>query len=224
VTELEATLQRVESKLHESRDEAWQRSRERWRAARPDAHLTWGAELTGDAFIEKAEAAGAFGPGRVVVEVGPGYGRLLASALERGAEFESWAGIDLSQENVDHLEGRFGGESRAAFQVADVEEVKLDRPADAVLSSLTFKHLYPSFERALTNLGSQLSPGGVVLFDLIEGERRYFEEDEVTYIRWYTRDEVRELVERCGLELEAFDEVRHHPDMARLLVIARKPE
>jgi SAM-dependent methyltransferase len=223
VDALEAEVQRLETQLHESREELWERSRERWRAARPDADLTWGTELTGDAFIEKATAAGAFGPGKAVVEVGPGYGRLLRSAIDRGVEFASWTGIDLSEENVRHLEQSFDRDG-VGFRVADVEEVELDQPVDAVLSSLTFKHLFPSFARALANLAGQMAPGAVLVIDLIEGERRFFEPDGVTYIRCYTRDEVRELVGNAGLESIEFDEVRHHPDLARMLVVARKPE
>jgi hypothetical protein len=75
----------------------------------------------------------------------------------------------------------------------------------------------------LRNLGAQMRPGGVAAFDLIEGERRYFEDDDVTYIRWYTRPEIEEIVRRCGLELAAFDEVRHLPELSRLLVVATKP-
>jgi hypothetical protein len=100
---------------------------------------------------------------------------------------------------------------------------RLGEQVDAVLSSLTFKHLFPSFERGLANLANQMAPGAVAVFDLIEGERRYFEPDGVTYIRWYTRDEVRELASRAGLDSVEFDEVRHHPEMSRLLVVARKP-
>src|SRR4051794_26278280 len=186
---LEADVKRLETQLHESREESWDRSRERWRAARPDADLTWGAELTGDAFIEKAAAAGAFAPDKAVVEVGPGYGRLVRSGIEREVAFASWTGIDLSQENVSHLRATFDHDD-VDFRVADAEEADLGGPIHAVLSSLTFKHLFPSFERALANLAGQMAPGGVAVFDLIEGERRFFEPDGVTYIRWYTRDEV----------------------------------
>ncbi|MGH2953252.1 MAG: class I SAM-dependent methyltransferase [Solirubrobacterales bacterium] len=206
-----------------SRGDAWDRSRERWRAAKPDAHLTWGAELTGDAFIDKAAAQSAFGPDRRVLEVGPGYGRVLRSCLEREIEFESWLGVDLSADNVAFLGQQFADE-RIRFIEADVERVVLDQPVDTVLSSLTFKHLYPSFEAALANLAPQLRPGGLVLFDLVEGERSYFEEDDVTYIRWYPRDEVDEIVHRAGLEPVGFDEVQHHPDITRLLVVARRPD
>jgi SAM-dependent methyltransferase len=206
------------------RGDAWGRSRERWRAAKPDPDLTWGAELTGDAFIEKAGEHGAFGPERRVLEIGPGYGRLLRSAVERGAPFESWLGVDLSADNVAHLTAQLGDGERIRFVEADVEQVKLEQPVDTVVSSLTFKHLYPTFEAGLTNLAPQLRPGGLAVFDLIEGERSYFEEDDVTYIRWYSRDEIDEILGRAGLERIAFDEVQHHPDITRLLVVARRSD
>jgi SAM-dependent methyltransferase len=205
-----------------SRGADWARSRERWRAARPDAALTWGVELSGDAFVARAAAHGAFGPDRRVLEVGPGYGRLLRSCLEGGLEFESWLGVDLSAANVEFLAQTFAGE-RVRFIEGDVERVALDQPVDTVISSLTFKHLHPSFEAALVNLAPQLRGGGLVVFDLIEGRRSYFEDDGVTYIRWYSRDEITEIVARAGLEPVAFDEVQHHPEIARLLVVARRP-
>jgi SAM-dependent methyltransferase len=219
---LESRIAALETGLHESRDEGWERSRERWRAASPTANLTWDAEIGGDAFIEKAEQHGAVGAGRRVLEVGPGYGRLLGAALERDSGFESWTGIDLSAENVAFLSERFGRDG-IRFIEADIEKVRLPDPVDAVISSLTFKHLYPSFEAALVNLAGQLRAGAVVAFDLIEGQRRYFEDDGVTYIRWYARDEIDAIIEGAGLERVAFDEVRHHPDVTRLLVVARKP-
>jgi len=219
---LESRVESLETQLHESREEAWERSRTRWRAAEPTANLTWDVRLTGDAFIDRAEHYGAFADGRRVVEVGPGYGRLLATALGRGLPFASYTGVDLSERNVAHLSETFEDE-RVSFVREDVEEVRFAEPVDAVVSSLTFKHLFPSFERALRNLAGQMAAGGVVLFDLIEGSRRFFEDDGVTYIRWYVREEIEGLLGACGLQLVAFEEVRHHPTLARLLVVARKP-
>lgn len=219
---LERRVESLETQLHESREEAWERSRTRWRAAEPTANLTWDVSLTGDAFIDRAEHHGAFGEGRHVVEVGPGYGRLLGTTLGRGLAFAAYTGVDLSEQNVAHLSRTFQDE-RVSFVREDVEEVRFAEPVDAVLSSLTFKHLFPSFEPALRNLASQMAAGGVVLFDLIEGSRRFFEDDGVTYIRWYERDEVEGLLGACGLDLVAFEEVRHHPTLARLLVVGRKP-
>jgi SAM-dependent methyltransferase len=206
----------------EARDDRWERSRARWRAARPDAGLTWGVELSGDEFVERAAAHGAFGAGRTVLEVGPGYGRLLRSALDGGHEFSRWIGLDLSEANVAHLRGAFDDE-RVEFRHADAESADLGESVDTVVSSLTFKHMFPSFEGLLANVARQVSPGGLVLFDLIEGERRYFEDDGVTYIRHYLRAEIEQILEANGLELVAFEKVQHHPDLVRLLVVARRP-
>jgi SAM-dependent methyltransferase len=222
IHQLERRVESLETQLHESREEAWERSRTRWRAAEPTPNLTWGVELTGDAFVDRAEHHGAFGDGKHVVEIGPGYGRLLATVAERAFPFAAYTGVDLSETNVRHLTERFPDE-RISFVCEDVERVRFDRPVDAVLSSLTFKHLFPSFGRALSNLAAQMAPGGVVLFDLIEGSRRYFEDDGVTYIRWYERAEIEQILTACGLRLVTFEEVLHHPSLARLLVVGRRP-
>jgi SAM-dependent methyltransferase len=221
IHQLERRVESLETQLHESRDEAWERSRARWRAAEPTPNLTWDVHLTGAAFVEAAERHGAFGEQRRIVEVGPGYGRILRTALERDVPFLSYTGVDLSERNVAHLSEAFD-DPRVSFVQADVEEVRFDEPVDTVLASLTFKHLFPSFGKAVTNLASQMTERGLVIFDLIEGSRRFFEEDNVTYIRWYERGEVEELLHASGLDLVAFEEVRHHPTLARLLVVGRR--
>jgi SAM-dependent methyltransferase len=223
IHQLERRVESLETQLHESREEAWERSRTRWRAAEPTANLTWDVRLTGDVFIDAAERHGAFGEDRRVVEVGPGYGRLLGTVLERRLPFLSYTGVDLSEQNVAHLTGRFA-DPRVSFVHADVEEVRLEQPLHTVMSSLTFKHLFPSFERTLLNLAGQMAGGGVVLFDLIEGSRRFFEDDGVTYIRWYERGEAEAMLDACGFDVVGFEEVRHHPTLARLLVVGRRRE
>jgi SAM-dependent methyltransferase len=221
-SDLAGRMESLETRMLESREQLWERSRVRWRATKPTTGLTWGIELDGGPFVSKAAEHGAVGPTRRVLEVGPGYGRLLAACLERGDSFSSYVGVDLSEDNVRHLRERFS-QDNITFVNADVETVEVDEPVDAVISSLTFKHLFPSFEAALTNLSGQLRPGGVVAFDLIEGRRRYFQDDGVTYIRWYARDEIESILAATGLDLVTFDEVRHLPDLTRLLVVARKP-
>jgi SAM-dependent methyltransferase len=221
-SDFEQRLEVLETQLHESREETWERSRTRWRETGPTTNLTWGVEVGGEAFVAKAAEHGALGAGRRVLEIGPGYGRLLAACLERGASFGSYIGVDLSPENINHLRKRFP-QDNVAFVQADIESVDVGEPVDSVISSLTVKHLFPSFEPALRNLAGQMRPGALAVFDLIEGHRRYFAEDGVTYIRAYSRPEVEEILKVTGLELVAFDEVRHLPDYLRLLVVARKP-
>lgn len=221
IDDLHARIDELEERLAESRDETWERSRTRWREASPTSNLTWDTELTGDAFIEKVAATGAFGPETDVLEIGPGYGRLLRACLDAGVGFRTYVGVDLSAENVAHLKQRFGTDM-VSFINADIETLELDSDVDLVLSSLTLKHLYPSCERALANVSSRLRPGGRLVFDLIEGERRRWEHDNVTYIRSYSRVEVREILGRIGFTDISFDEVTHCPGRTRMLVVARR--
>ena len=158
-----------------------------------------------------------------MLEIGPGYGRLLKSVLEQGVPFKSYLGVDISLQNIDYLKEAFKGQN-ISFLHGDVENIILDKSFNIMFSSLKFKHLFPSFEKALKNVSRNLVDGGWVFFDLIEGDKRYFEADEVTYIRHYTRQEINEILQRSYLTLVAFDEVMHDEDHVRLLVIGRKLE
>ena len=214
---------RNRSRRLERSGDARELARSRWRSTPPSTALTWGASVTGDAFVSRALAHDAFGPDRAVLEVGPGYGRILRSCLERSAPFRTYTGLDLSAENVRHLRGEFH-DPRVTFVEGDAETAELPAPVDTILSSLTFKHMYPSFATALANLAGQLSARGLVLFDLIEGSRRYFHWDQTTYLREYSRPEIADLLRGASLEPVAFDTVVHDRAHQRLLVVARVPQ
>jgi SAM-dependent methyltransferase len=220
VQALEDRIDQLEARLQESREQTWARSRQRWKNVLPDVHLTWARELDGDAFIAGVEQRGAFTPETRILEIGPGYGRLPASFLARGVPFAAYTGVDISAANVDFLRGRFD-DPRMSFVHHEVEDVTLDGTYDLLISSLTLKHLYPSFEAALENCTKYLIPGAWLIFDLIEGTGRHFEPDSVTYVRSYTRDEVREILTRLNLELVGFDTVTHTPGFQRLLTVAK---
>jgi SAM-dependent methyltransferase len=199
-----------------------ERAKRRWREASPEAGLAWGEQVSGEPAVEAADSYGLFGPEAIVVEIGPGYGRILSAALGRGVAFRRWIGVDLSEQNVQHLRGTFD-DPRIEIVHGDAESVDVGEPIDSALSFLTFKHIYPSFQAALANLGGQLRPGGTIAFDLIEGSRRYFHRDNHTFMREYTRDEAAEIVGAAGLELVAIDEVVHAPGRTRMLIVARRP-
>jgi SAM-dependent methyltransferase len=209
-------LDELETLILEDADGRHDRAQATWRAALPNTDLTWGRSVAGDAFVAKALEHGAFGEGKTILEIGPGYGRLLDAAARRRVPFDRWVGVDLAERNVAHLRQRF---PEQRFIHADAESVDLDAPVDAVVSSLTFKHVHPSFEPLLHNVAGSLNPDGVVVVDLIEGHRRYFH-GGTTYIRWYTRDEIAGIFGRSGLTVD-FDEVEHDPDHRRLLAIGR---
>jgi SAM-dependent methyltransferase len=212
----------------ESRAQVRERSKSRWRQATPSKGLTWGKFVTGDAFIERVESYGAFGADKRVLEIGPGYGRLLRACLERRTPFSSYTVIDLSENNIAYLSSEFSAPGVTTV-VGDAESVQLDERFDLVMSSLTFKHLFPDFALALKNSAAHLEGAGWIFFDLIEStlvdrvsrSTRYFQ-NESTYLRRYTRREVGEILEALALDLVAFDKVSHDPDNQRMLVVARK--
>jgi SAM-dependent methyltransferase len=193
-----------------------EQARDSWKDLPPDPALTWGLELTGDAFITKAVEYGLHG---TVLEVGPGYGRLLEAAQRLGAPFDKWVGIDLSPQNVEHLQSRW---PEHRFEVADAETITIEEPVDTIVSSLTLKHVFPSFEKLLHNLTRSLAGDGVVVIDLIEGQHlRHFEPERRNFIRSYSTSQVRDIFDRCGLSA-TFDRVEHAPGWERLLVAGRR--
>lgn len=215
-------------RLGESRAQVRDRSKTRWRQAKPSEALTWGRSVTGDAFIERVEAYGGFGADKQVLEIGPGYGRLLRACLDRRTPFGSYTVVDLSEHNIAYLRRQFP-DPRVTTVVADAEGMSLTGRFDLVLSSLTFKHIFPDFTLALRNSAVHLEDEGRIFFDLFESTvvdrlfrtARYFE-NETTYIRRYTRREVGEILDAVGLDLVGFDTVRHDADNPRMLVVARK--
>ena len=200
-----------------------ERSRKRWQTSQPDAKLTWGKKLSGDNFISKVNSYAGFGLNKAILEIGPGYGRLLRSCLRLNMPFSQYVGLDISKENINYLRNTFTYDN-VSFIQGDVENISFSTKFDRVLSSLTFKHFFPSFEKALRNIVNYVNPGGMFFFDLNEGKKRYFEGDGATYIRWYTRKEVREILSRLSLQLVAFDQVQHVRNYLRLFVIAKRPD
>ena len=126
---LHERIDQIEAELRALEPGGWERSRERWRYVHPDAGLTWGLELTGDGFIAKVAEYDAFRPDTSILEIGPGYGRLLKACLDRGVEFDEYLGVDISPLNVEHLRRRFT-DPRTTFIVADAEAMELDKRYD----------------------------------------------------------------------------------------------
>ena len=208
--------------FHDAGRDPHERSRFRWRRAAPRHGLTWGKEVTGEAFIAKAEQYGAFAPENAILEIGPGYGRLLREAFRRGLPFREYVGVDVSAQNAAHLRAQFGRED-VHILLGDIESIRMDRRFDAVLSSLTFKHLYPSFETALRNVKRHLNDTGVVIFDLLEGDQAGFlPPHHLIFLRAYSRAEVAQVLSNIELELVSFDDIQHDSEHTRLLVVARK--
>jgi len=219
--QLQQRLTLLENKFYGSQDELERDAKRRWQHSHPDQALTWSQQLPGTAFIRLAARYDLFGPDRNILEIGPGYGRLLTAMQQDSLPLAYYLGVDISPNQVQHLCGQFGA-PQIEFLCADVETFAVDRQFDSVLSSLTFKHLFPSFRKAMENVGRHLRPGGRGCIDFIEGDRRLFEEDGVTFIRQYRRDEIADLMDSAGFEVIAFEQVTHADSFTRLVAIVEK--
>jgi SAM-dependent methyltransferase len=199
--------------------DAQARSQSRWRAARPEVDLTWNESLSGQPFVAKIAQHANLDERTRLLEIGPGYGRLLNAYLEQGLPFASYTGLDLSEHNVAYLTDRFASDPRISFIQGEVSSAEVPE-FDVGYSSLVFKHFYPTFEPALVNLARSLSDHGLLVFDLLEGKRTYFEHDDTTYVHCYEPDDVTPIVAAAGLRVRDFDHVEHGPGQIRLLVVA----
>jgi SAM-dependent methyltransferase len=221
ITSLQKRIELLNELLLESKEESWERSRKRWKQSKPTVSVTWNKEISGDNFITKVQSYNAFQPEKSILEIGPGYGRLLKSCLKHNVPFKDYFGVDISKENIKYLREKFTGRN-IHFIHGDIETILLPKTFDLVLSTLTFKHLYPTFENALRNITKFMNPNSMLFFDLIEGKKKYFENDGVTYIRFYSQPEVLRILRNFDLEFIAFDRVEHDRNRPRLLVVARK--
>jgi len=217
IHEIRAHIERLETKLHESREDLISDAKSRWKSSNPDEHLTWGFELTGDAFIEQLSSRNLISENSSLLE----YGRLMLSIQKMNLGYGNYLGLDISPNQVTYLTEKFGNEN-TKYMHGDMEEVSLDGEYDLLFSSLTFKHIYPSFEKGLNNLGKSIKPGGHAVVDFIEGNRRVFEKDQVTYVRSYSKGQLTDLFGACGFKEPVFDYVDHAQGFQRLLVIAEK--
>jgi SAM-dependent methyltransferase len=208
--------------VDEDDDRSRERARERWQTAEPAVDLTWGMRLSGQAFMAKVAEYTRLEDHVRLLEVGPGYGRLVESLLELRLAFASYVGLDLSERNVEHLRRQFA-DPRLTFVAGDVENAAIP-PFDVGYSSLTLKHLYPTFEAAARNIAASLVPDGRFIFDLIEGTTSFFEHDDQTFVRRYERPEIEAILDRAGMDVAAWDIVKHDDDIRhdRLLVVASR--
>jgi SAM-dependent methyltransferase len=203
-------------------------SQERWRREEP-AGLTWGAMLTADSLWDLYCRYRKFSTRDRILEIGAGYGRILDTAIDRRIPFAEFVGLDLSEDRVRKLRERFRLDT-VRFAAGDAAVWRDGQPFDVILSSATFEHLYPDCRNALTNLRAQLGAGGQIMIDFIKTVKpsAEFEPDTGAYVRAYTREELREFFEDCGLTVDSLETCSlgigaHGKPIERFLVTARPP-
>ena len=187
--------------------------------------------MAGDAFVEVVLARVALGVAATIVEIGPGYGRLLDALLRRGAPFARYIGVDISAARIGRLRERFQ-DPRIEFVEGDVlAGLSLDAAADLTIASAVFEHLYPDFSGALDAIARSTRPGGGIAVDFIrddadvEKSAAWF--DRETYLRMYSTAELRARLEQSGFELTDTARISFGRDVldreiTRTVVVGRK--
>jgi phospholipid N-methyltransferase len=188
-------------------------SQERWRGDEADPHLTWGRIFSGDSFVDALLKHYQFSPDHYICEIGPGYGRLLKTILERRLPFKKYTGVELSEDRVRKLSARFGSEC-IEFVAADVATVRLSRVCDLVFSSSTFEHLFPDCSMALKNLvDHNLGDRGQLAIDFIQFDEAMHHEDQAfephsrAFVRTYSCRELERFYLDRGLSSIKFDSI-----------------
>ncbi len=190
-------------------DELARRAQHRWRAAEPDTSLTWGILLTGDSFIEVVQRFHKFRAGTRIVELGPGYGRLLRSIQHFSLPFEHYLALDVSDLRTRKLRRNFEQKTRRLqFETGNCATYEFQQTFDIAISAILFERLFPSMRETLLNLARCLNPGGMAFIDFIAVEpemltsRAYFEDDIYrAYLRIYSRQEIHRFFQEAGFRI-----------------------
>jgi SAM-dependent methyltransferase len=180
-------------------------SQRRWRGDEGAAGLTWGRVMTGDSLWDLYQKTREFRPTDKILEIGPGYGRLLRTAIERKIPFASYTAVDLSDARVQRLRNEFG-DGNTHFIQGDIDSWVGDTVFDIVICSATFEHLHPDCRNALTNIRGQLSSQGRVYIDFLRYEANdYVFESTGTYVKKYSRETLVAIFNECGYDVRAIE-------------------
>lgn len=120
-----------------------------------------------DAAMERFYVETAGGPGRSVLELACGSGRITAPLAASGADV---TGIDLSATMLDRAKAALAERGlEADLQVGDIRDLDLGRRFNAVViaaNSLLHLHTRDDFEAAFGMVRRHLAPGGRFAFDV----------------------------------------------------------
>jgi cyclopropane-fatty-acyl-phospholipid synthase len=133
---------------------------------RDDETLAKALERKFDWAIEKCE----LGPGKRVLEIGPGWGAFAGHALQAGVDF---TGITIAEASQDFLRAKLAnfGE-HFDILLTDFYDYEPDEPYDAIVIMGVIEHL-PNYERVLKKFERLLKPGGLVFLDGSAAKKKY---------------------------------------------------
>jgi cyclopropane-fatty-acyl-phospholipid synthase len=134
--------------------------------AHDDEPLAKALERKFDWAVEKC----GLGPGKRVLEIGPGWGAFASHALQTGVRF---TGITNSEVSQSYLRSKLSNFSdRFDIELNDFYDYEPHQPFDAIVIMGVIEHL-PDYERVLKKFYRLLKPGGLVFLDGSAWKKKY---------------------------------------------------
>ena len=110
------------------------------------------------------------GPGKTVLEIGPGWGAFAGHALQSGVRFTGITNSEVSQSYLKGKLANFG--DRFDIVLTDFYDYEPKEPFDAIVIMGVIEHL-PDYERVLRKFERLLKPGGRVFLDGSAAKKKY---------------------------------------------------
>jgi cyclopropane-fatty-acyl-phospholipid synthase len=110
------------------------------------------------------------GPGKTVLEIGPGWGAFAGHALQSGVRFTGITNSEVSQSYLRNKLANFG--DRFDILLTDFYDFEPKEPFDAIAIMGVIEHL-PDYERVLKKFQRLLKPGGRVFLDGSAAKKKY---------------------------------------------------
>jgi cyclopropane-fatty-acyl-phospholipid synthase len=134
--------------------------------AHDDEPLSKALERKFDWAIEQCE----LGPGKTVLEIGPGWGAFAGHALQSGVRFIGITNSEVSQSYLRSKLGNFG--DQFDILLTDFYEYESKEKFDAIVIMGVIEHL-PDYKRVLKKVYHLLKPGGFVFLDGSATRKKY---------------------------------------------------
>jgi cyclopropane-fatty-acyl-phospholipid synthase len=134
--------------------------------AHDDEPLSKALERKFDWAIEQCD----LGPGKTVLEIGPGWGAFAGHALQSGVRFTGITNSEVSQSYLKGKLANFG--DRFDIVLSDFYDYEPAEPFDAIVIMGVIEHL-PDYERVLRKFERLLKPGGRVFLDGSAAKKKY---------------------------------------------------